>query len=102
MVALLFHGHLLLQPEFQALEMDETHRAIAFARIEKWVFFCLLISPADLALNFCSVFCVRTDHTAVNLNRLFFVVLVFTVLAIVHFVPLLYWRSTPVDDPLLL
>ena len=62
--------------------MDESDRAIAFARVQKRVHSSLLCAPAHLALDISSV---RVNNSAVNLNGFFSIKLIFTVVSVVNF-----------------
>lgn len=55
--------HLLLEPKLEALIMNETHWAVALARVEQWIFDRGGIVPAYLALDVWVVR--RIDDTAV-------------------------------------
>ena len=46
-----FYGHLLLEPELEAFEVDKAHGAIALARVEQGIDTSLLGTPAHFALN---------------------------------------------------
>lgn len=80
LVGLLFNRHLLLEPELEALVVDEAHGTVALARVEQRVGPCLLAAPADLALDFNAIFIQLLDDATVDLNGFLCVELVLTVL----------------------
>jgi len=65
-ILLFFFCHFLLEPVFEALIMDISHWSIALATIEKRVFYCGCIVPANFALNIRA--CNRVDHSAIDLD----------------------------------
>ena len=68
LIRLLLNCHFLLQPELEALVVDETHGAIALARVEEGVDARLITAPADFALDFATV--LLLDHTTINFDCL--------------------------------
>ena len=80
--------------------MNVSNRASALARVEQGVLPSLSVVPAHFALNFRPILCVRPYDAAVDLDGFFLVELVFTVVSVVHLVPLLDWRGTPVNNAL--
>ena len=71
-IFLLLLGHLLFQPVLEAIVVDESDRAIALTRVEKWVLRCRGLLPANFALDVC----VWVNNTAVDFNNLLFIFLV--------------------------
>lgn len=59
--------HFLLEPVLQALVVDETDGAVAFARVKQGVGCALFVAPAHFALD---VGLRRVDNTAVDFDGL--------------------------------
>ena len=69
MCRLLLNRHLLLQPEFEALIVDESDTSITLAGVEQWVCSCLVSTPAYFALDITAL--TRLYHSAIDFNGLF-------------------------------
>ena len=74
LVWLLLDSHFLLQPEFEALVVNESDRAFAFAGVEQWISLRLLATPANFALHIVPF--PRLDNPTVDLNSFFLVEIV--------------------------
>ena len=61
--------------------MDEPHRSITLARVQKRVLWCLLIAPAHLALDLAAIRHVGIDYTTIDLHCLFLSKFILTVVS---------------------
>lgn len=65
-VGLLLLGHLLLEPVLEAFVVNESHGAIALARIQQWVLRRRVVVPANLTVDV-GIGC-WVHHPAINVD----------------------------------